>query len=334
MHVGQEDQQTGELLAALDDAEFGRLLDRVDRVAAGIGETDDLGARGLRLQQIGREIRRVQRMPHLAQHLAAVFLDDGGGVALQRMPERIIDGDKEPGVAARLDDGAAGAVGERDRVVGPVHRGRGAGFAGQIGRGGAGDQDDLVLGPRHLLHRQRDARRGQVGDHIDPVLVEPFAGDRGGDIGLVLMVGADDFDLLAVQRAAEIGDGHFDRLDRAGAGKIGIKAGHVGQHADLDRILRDLRPRRGRRSAAASRKRRITSVSRSLSLFSDPEILVNLVEVPGQFRVADHVDHLAVLDDVMPVGDRRRKVKILFDQQDRKPLRLQRFDDARRSAAR
>ena len=38
------------------DAEFGRLLDRVDRIAAGIGEPDDLGFRGLRLQQEGGEV--------------------------------------------------------------------------------------------------------------------------------------------------------------------------------------------------------------------------------------------------------------------------------------
>ena len=64
VHVGDEDQQAGELLAALDDAELGGLLDRVDRVAAGIGEADDLRLRGLRLQQEGREVGGVDRMAH------------------------------------------------------------------------------------------------------------------------------------------------------------------------------------------------------------------------------------------------------------------------------
>ena len=50
MHVRDEHQQPGEVLPALDDAELGRLLDRVDRIAAGIGEADDLGLGGLRLQ--------------------------------------------------------------------------------------------------------------------------------------------------------------------------------------------------------------------------------------------------------------------------------------------
>ena len=44
------------MLPAGGDAEFGALLDRVDGVAAGIGEPDDLGLRGLRLQQKRREI--------------------------------------------------------------------------------------------------------------------------------------------------------------------------------------------------------------------------------------------------------------------------------------
>ena len=55
--VGDEHQQAGEVLAALDDAELGRLLDRVDGVAAGVGQADDLGLGRLRLQQEGREVR-------------------------------------------------------------------------------------------------------------------------------------------------------------------------------------------------------------------------------------------------------------------------------------
>jgi hypothetical protein len=56
MDVVDEDQQASKLLAALDDAEFRCLLDRVDGVAAGIGKADDLRLRGLRLQQERREI--------------------------------------------------------------------------------------------------------------------------------------------------------------------------------------------------------------------------------------------------------------------------------------
>ena len=52
LDVGDEDEQAGEVLTAGSDAELGALLDRIDRVAAGIGEANDLRFRGLRLQQI------------------------------------------------------------------------------------------------------------------------------------------------------------------------------------------------------------------------------------------------------------------------------------------
>ena len=156
--VGDEDQQPGELLAALDDAEFRRLLDRVDRVATGIGEADDLGLRGLRLEQVGGEIRGVERHLDRAQHLAAAGGDDRGGVAFERVAEGVIGGDEEPGIAAGLDHRAAGAVRQRNRVVGPMNAGWRAGLAGQVGGGGAGDQERLLALARHVLYRQRDAR--------------------------------------------------------------------------------------------------------------------------------------------------------------------------------
>src|SRR6266511_1972260 len=104
-----EDEQPREVLSALDDAELGRLLDRVARVAAGVGETDDLRLRRLRLQQERGEILRIERCAYLAENLAAVLQHDRLGVALERIPERIIRGEKEPGVAAALEDRAAGA---------------------------------------------------------------------------------------------------------------------------------------------------------------------------------------------------------------------------------
>lgn len=51
--VVDEEQERCELLAAFDDAEFGRLLDRVGGVAAGIRKPDDLRLGVLRLQQEG-----------------------------------------------------------------------------------------------------------------------------------------------------------------------------------------------------------------------------------------------------------------------------------------
>src|SRR4029453_3736246 len=74
--VREKHQEPREALAALDDAKLGALLDGVRGVAAGIGQADDLGLRGLRLKQEGREVLRVERVPDLAEHLAAVLQHD------------------------------------------------------------------------------------------------------------------------------------------------------------------------------------------------------------------------------------------------------------------
>jgi hypothetical protein len=50
VHVGEEDEEAGEFLAAFDETELGPLLDRIDGIAAGIGEADDLRLRRLRLE--------------------------------------------------------------------------------------------------------------------------------------------------------------------------------------------------------------------------------------------------------------------------------------------
>ncbi len=243
--VGDEDEQSSELLTALDDTELGRLLDRIDRVAAGIGETDDLRLGSLCLQQEGGEIRRIERRPDLPQDLATGFLDHLCGVPLEGMAKGVIRGDKEPGIAAGLDDRATGAVSQRHGIVGPVDRGRRAGLAGQVRGSGAGNQEHLALVARDLLDREGNARSRHVDDRVDPVIAEPLIGDRRADIGLVLVVGADQLDLLAVDAAAEIGDRHPRRLDRPRASDIGVEAGHVIEHADLDDITRHLGEGRG-----------------------------------------------------------------------------------------
>ena len=57
-----------------------------------------------------------------AEHLAAIGVDDRGGVALQRVAEGVVGGEEEPGVAAGLHQRLAGAVGQHVGVVGPVNR--------------------------------------------------------------------------------------------------------------------------------------------------------------------------------------------------------------------
>ena len=145
MHVVDEEQQCRELLATRDNAELRRLLDRVSGVAAGVGEADDLGLRRLRLQQEGGEVRGVDRMLDAAENFAAAGRDDGGGISLQRMAEGVIRGQEEPAVAAGLGQRLAGAMREHIGIVGHRNRVRRTGFAGQVGAGAAGIDQDCVL---------------------------------------------------------------------------------------------------------------------------------------------------------------------------------------------
>jgi hypothetical protein len=60
------------------------------------------------------------------------------------------------------------------------------------------------------------------------------------------VVREDHFDRPAKNAAAKILDGHFDRLDGSLAGNIRVVAGHIAQHADLDRLgIRRLRVQGG-----------------------------------------------------------------------------------------
>jgi hypothetical protein len=95
---------------------------------------------------------------------------------------------------------------------------------------------------RDLLDGESHTRGRHVGDRVDAVNAEPLIGDRRAEIGFVLVIGANQLDLLAVHGAAEIGDRHSRRLDRPRAADIGVKARHVSEHADLDDIARQEGP--------------------------------------------------------------------------------------------
>ena len=103
VHVGQEHEQPGELLAALHDAELGALLDRVDRVGAGVGQADDLAP------STPAPAAGTTRSPAPGTDgapcpatLPPFLRDHRFGVALERVAERIVGGQEEPGVAAGL----------------------------------------------------------------------------------------------------------------------------------------------------------------------------------------------------------------------------------------
>ena len=156
MHVIDENQQASDVLSALDDAEFGRLLDGVDGIAAGVREPDDLGLGCLRLQQKRREIAGVQRVTNLSHDLAAVGFDHRRGVTLERVPEGVICRDEEPSIAADLDCRLAGAIGKRPGVVGPVH-GIGRTFRPrEVGARRPRDQESLIPLAHEFVDRERN----------------------------------------------------------------------------------------------------------------------------------------------------------------------------------
>ena len=183
-------------------------------------------------------------MTDVAQDLAAALLDDVGGVAFQRHAESIVGGDEEPGVLAALDHRSAGDVGQRIGVVCPVHGVGRAGDAGNIRAAAAGIDVDPVLLARQRGDRQRHGRGRHVEDRVHLFVVVPVAGDADADVGLVLMVGGDHLDRLALDLGPVIGDRHLDRGQRTLARRVGIEAGHVGEHADLDDVVGNLRVRR------------------------------------------------------------------------------------------
>src|SRR5690242_7387540 len=63
------------------------------------------------------------------------------------------------------------------------------------------------------------------------------------------------------------------------------------------------------------------------SLPSDSEILVQLADIGIELVVGEHVDDLAMLDDIVAVRQCRGKAEVLLDQQNGEALLLQRADD-------
>ncbi len=266
MDLGEREQQAGQLLAALDDAEFGRLLDRVGGVEAGIGKADDLGLGALRLQQEGGEVRGVERNADRADHLAALGLDEIAGVFLERIAERVVGGHEEPAIAAGFHQRAAGAERQRVGIVGPVETVGLAGVAGQARRRRTDHDVDLFLLLRQLVDRERDRRGRQFRDHVDVLDIIPAPRNGTAEIRLVLVIGGDDFDLLAEHLAAEILDRHLGGLERPFAAVIGVDPRLIVQDADLDAL------RRGRRGQQKTTRRNGGQQSR-LHLFL-PEFFI------------------------------------------------------------
>ena len=247
MDVGDQRQQRRHLLAALEDAELAAGLDLVDVVRRTRGDADDLRLRSLRLQHEGRQIGRRERRAHRAEHLAAELGHHGGGVLLQRMPERIIVGDEEPAVAAALDHLLRGADRQRAGVEHPLHRVGTAELAVEIrSAGGVGDEQ-LLLVVGDVLDRKTDRRHRHVDDEVDLLDVVPAPRDAGADIRLELMIADDHGDRLAQHLAAEIVDRHLRGGNGTLPGRRRRRPVHVGENADLDHVIRHLGERCRRR---------------------------------------------------------------------------------------
>ena len=231
VNVRQEHQQATERRL---DAEFLRLLDAVDGVRPGIGQADDLGAAGLGLQQIGGEIRGGgERRGDFAEHLAAAGFDEAGDVAGQRVAESVVGGDEEPAIAAGLDHGAAGGFAEHEGVIRPVDGLGVAERAAEVRGGAAGVDVGLVLFLGDGGDRERHGGTAAFHDDVNAVAVVPLARDGGADIGLVLMVGLDDFDIEAFIGHAEIRHRLAHAVHRDRADDVLIRPGQIGQHADF-----------------------------------------------------------------------------------------------------
>ena len=116
---------------------------------------------------------------------------------------------------------------------------RRTGFSGEIRGGSAGVDVDGVVRARHLAHGEPHGRIGNVEDDVDAVVLDPLPRDVGADVGLVLVVGEDDFDRPAQHLAAVILDRHARGVDRAHAGQIRVQSRLVVEDTELHRLLRD-----------------------------------------------------------------------------------------------
>ena len=74
-----------------------------------------------------------------------------------------------------------------------------------------------------MLNGKTGRRAGAVGDDVDVLIINPLAGNRGGNVRLVLVVGRDNLNALAEKVAAEIFDGELCRDDRTLAADISVR---------------------------------------------------------------------------------------------------------------
>src|SRR5690606_12278711 len=168
---------------------------------------------------------------------AAGLLHDVGGIALECVAEGVVGSEEEPVFAAVVHHGRAGAASQCGGIVGVVHGiGRALGI-GEIGGGSAHRDEGLFLFSRDTGHGQRGTGVRAADQDVDLLFVEPFASAGRGNVGLVLVIGNKQLDLLAVDIATHVLDGHPDGITTGGAVDIGIDTRHVGDEANTNDVV-------------------------------------------------------------------------------------------------
>ena len=154
------------------------------------------------------------------------------------MPECVVGGQVEPGLAPlcqyRLGHGARRCIGG----VGILHRRRRALLIGDRLRARPVQHDNLLPRPGDVHHRQRGGGCGDIQQCRDALGIDPFRGDRRGDVRLVLVIRNLQRDRPAQHGPAKIRDRHLRGRLTARAGHVGIHTAHVQNRTQLDRIGR------------------------------------------------------------------------------------------------
>jgi hypothetical protein len=109
-----------------------------------------------------------------------------------------------------------------------------AGTPGKIRSRRSGVQKNLVLVTDDFIGRQRHGRSAAIHDHINAIAVNPLPRQVGTDIGAVLVVAEQHFDIEAAIAHFSRCQAHTGELRRAT--HIAISAGKIRQQRNLDSI--------------------------------------------------------------------------------------------------
>ena len=138
------------------EPEFRRLLDEIDRVAAGSRERDYVCPGAVRLQDERRIVGVVDGNVDRPEDGPAARRDDRGAIAQHRLSESIIGRDKVPFLATMMDEVIADRVRGRPCIEGPLDRVGRAVFPGQIRRSRAGRDQPGPAAANDLVDGQAD----------------------------------------------------------------------------------------------------------------------------------------------------------------------------------